>query len=400
MVDRVELGALHQREQVLHLDRHPAVVRDERAQALGEPDDVRDVGVDVVQRDELRRPVLGADLGARLGREERRERRDALLPGRLADVHRRLDPQAPDTARDDVLQQVAVVARDLDDERLGPQPEPLHRAVDEPPRVLHPAGGERREVGVLGERLLGRDQRRQLGQQAASRTPARAAGRSSPARSTASAVRNSSHGGVAPRSRKLRSCARPAESAGQRRIGGGGGGVRRRLGQHPQRPPVGSPAPAGSAVSTRRSVPRTPDGSATGCDRRGYKTYTGVTARRERWMPDVQGTSDDTCIEPILADVTRPRGHRRAHGADELPGPWDHERPVRRGVTAAPRILVPMVQVRILAAERQVRAGAHCGDSRLQLPVRGSRPGPYSWHDFRVLVALIVATALGYRQHA
>ena len=49
----------------------------------------------------------------------------------------------------------------------GPRPEPLDRAVDEPAGVLDPGGGEGGEVGVLGERLLGRDQRGDLGEQAA-----------------------------------------------------------------------------------------------------------------------------------------------------------------------------------------------------------------------------------------
>jgi hypothetical protein len=39
-------------------------------QAAGEADDVRDVGVDVVQRDEIGRPVLGAHPGPGLRREE------------------------------------------------------------------------------------------------------------------------------------------------------------------------------------------------------------------------------------------------------------------------------------------------------------------------------------------
>ena len=209
VVDRVELGALHQREQVLHLDRYPAVVRDERPQALGEPDDVRDVGVDVVQADQVGRPVLGADLRPGLRREERRQRRHALRPRGLADVHRRLDPQAPDAALRDVLQQVAVVARHLDDERRRPEPETLDGRVDEPPRVLHPERGERREVGVLGERLLRRDQRRQLGQQAGLAHPDVQRVGQLRALQRASAVRNSSHGGVAPRSTKLRSRADP-----------------------------------------------------------------------------------------------------------------------------------------------------------------------------------------------
>ena len=127
VVDRVELGALHQRQQVLHLDRHPPVVGHQRPQPLGEPDHVRDVRVDVVQAHQIGGTVLGRTARPRLRREERGERRHSLLPRRLPHVHRRLDAQAPDPPLDDVLQQVAVVARHLDHERVRAQPQPLHR---------------------------------------------------------------------------------------------------------------------------------------------------------------------------------------------------------------------------------------------------------------------------------
>jgi hypothetical protein len=65
-----------------------------------------------------------------------------------------------------VLQQVAVVARHLDDERFRAEAEPLDGFTDEALRVLDPGRGERREVGVLGEGLLRRDQRRKLREQA------------------------------------------------------------------------------------------------------------------------------------------------------------------------------------------------------------------------------------------
>ncbi len=250
VVDRVELGALHQREQVLHLDRYPAVVRDERPQATGEPDDVRDVGVDVVQADQVGRPVLSADLLPGLRREERRERGHALRPRGLADVHRRLDPQAPDASLCDVLQQVAVVARHLDDERRRPELETLDGRIDEPPRVLHPRTGKRREVGVLGERLLRRDQRRELGEQAGLAHPdvqrvgqlralQRAFGEEQLARRGRAEVHEAAQSG------------RPAQPTGDCRRGCGDVGGRRGLGQHPgpfSRRHQRSPMPSGRAV--------------------------------------------------------------------------------------------------------------------------------------------------------
>lgn len=66
-----------------------------------------------------------------------------------------------------MLQQVTVVARHLDDQRLRAETEPVNGVADKKSLgVLHPAVGERREVRVLGEGVLRRDQRRDLQQQA------------------------------------------------------------------------------------------------------------------------------------------------------------------------------------------------------------------------------------------
>jgi len=46
---------------MLNLDGYPAIVCDERPEALGEADDVRDVRIHVVRRHEIGRPVFVAD---------------------------------------------------------------------------------------------------------------------------------------------------------------------------------------------------------------------------------------------------------------------------------------------------------------------------------------------------
>ena len=185
--------------------------------------------------------------------------------------------------------------------------------------------------------------------------------------STASAVRKSSHGGVAPRSRKLRSCADPQSR--QVRVGSvaaavawGAVSVSIRSNLRSGRPPPRARLSArGGVFHAPRTVP--PRVVTDGGTR-----HTGRDRGRVRRMPDMQGMPRP-CIEPILADVTRPgAAHRRRTWRDARRGrsraSWDHEKPVRRGVMAAPRILVPMVQVRILAAERLVRAVAHDREAR------------------------------------
>ena len=65
-----------------------------------------------------------------------------------------------------MLQEVSVVARQLDDQAVGAEPEPLRDHRDVVPRVLDPAIGVGREIGVFGEDLLGRDVLLELSQEA------------------------------------------------------------------------------------------------------------------------------------------------------------------------------------------------------------------------------------------
>ncbi|GAA1988167.1 hypothetical protein GCM10009718_27160 [Isoptericola halotolerans] len=168
VVDGVVLVALDEAEQVRDLDAHPALVGDQRAQAVGEVDDVGHVGEHVVRHDQVGRTVGGTDRPARVRAEEVDLRGDTAPDRGGGDVRRRLDPQAPDPPVEHVLQEVAVVAGHLHHQgSLGLQPEPVDGVVDETSRVLHPGVGVGREVGVVVEDLLGRHVGRQLDQQAA-----------------------------------------------------------------------------------------------------------------------------------------------------------------------------------------------------------------------------------------
>ena len=66
--------------------------------------------------DQVGLAARGDKLGRSLGAEELHQRGHALLLGRRGDVRRRLDAEHRHALRDEVLQQVAVVARDLDHE--------------------------------------------------------------------------------------------------------------------------------------------------------------------------------------------------------------------------------------------------------------------------------------------
>ena len=85
---------------------------------------------------------------------------------RRGDVPRRFDPQYRDAARDQVTEEISVVARDLDDARRRSEPEPLDDRVDIAAGMVDPAVRVRREVEVLPEDVLGRDVRGKLDEQA------------------------------------------------------------------------------------------------------------------------------------------------------------------------------------------------------------------------------------------
>ena len=124
--------------------------------------------------------------------------------------------------------------------------------------------------------------------------------------------------------------------------------------------------PAGSTISTARSVPRTPDSSVRGCGTAGavqvgraLVASGGAAAVPPDWIRRVAAT---TPRAPLTGDAL-PLGSREVSR-----GPWDHERPVRRGVTAAPRILVRWS--RFESWRRSGRSGGRCTWWRPPMRVR------------------------------
>jgi hypothetical protein len=101
------------------------------------------VGEYVVGRNQVCAEPLGHHAARLVLPEERYARGDTPLAGRLGHVRRRLDPQAWDSPGHGVLEEVAVVRRDLDDEAFRPQCEPLGHDVDVAAGMVHPRVGVR-----------------------------------------------------------------------------------------------------------------------------------------------------------------------------------------------------------------------------------------------------------------
>ena len=116
MVDRVVLKPVEQTEQVRELERRGPVVAEQDLDAGDEVVQVGHLREHVVADDEARALPFVDEPLRRLAAEERHERRHAPFLRRLRDVRRRIDPEDRNPGADEVLQQVAVVRGELDDE--------------------------------------------------------------------------------------------------------------------------------------------------------------------------------------------------------------------------------------------------------------------------------------------
>ena len=167
MVDGVELVLRDQAEQVRHLDRDGPLGLEQDAEALGEVAEARHVREHVVGGDQIGRDAPGPQRPRRVRAEEGDLGGHALLDGDLGDVLGRLDAEDRYAVGLEVLQEIAVVAGNLHHLGRRGQPEPRHHAVGVLPAVLQPGVGERREVGVVAEDVLGAFELVELHQQAA-----------------------------------------------------------------------------------------------------------------------------------------------------------------------------------------------------------------------------------------
>ncbi len=158
VVDRVELALGDHVAHVRRLEDRHAIVGQQQLEAADEAVEVGNVGEHVVGVHHRGALALGAQTPSHLVAEELGDRRDAsLLDGHLRDVHRGLDAQHLHPGALVELQEVAVVAGHLDDERRRAEAALGHHALHEAPRVLEHRVGVRREIDVLAKQPLRRN---------------------------------------------------------------------------------------------------------------------------------------------------------------------------------------------------------------------------------------------------
>ncbi len=138
VINRVELPLLHQLHQVGKLHRHQPRRLEEDPDAADEVVQIGHVRQDVVADQQVRTASLGLELFRDVGAEELADRRNALGNGRGRGIRRRLDAEHRKLLLPEVLQQVAVVGRELDDAGVRLQPEPIDHHLDVGPGVGQP----------------------------------------------------------------------------------------------------------------------------------------------------------------------------------------------------------------------------------------------------------------------
>src|SRR5262249_21829573 len=157
MVDRVELVLVDQSLEVWKLDGDDAARFEEKRDAANEVVEVGHLRQDVVADDEIRRVTLRDKFLGGAASEEPRDSWNAASDRGSCYVFRGLDAENRDAFGDEVLEEIAVVASELDGVMPGAKTEPGGDHVDVAAGVPEPGVGVRREVGILREDMVGSD---------------------------------------------------------------------------------------------------------------------------------------------------------------------------------------------------------------------------------------------------
>ena len=151
MIDRVELVVLDQLKQMRKLHRDNAGRGEGDRQPSHEVIQIGHVRKHVVADQQICLKAAGNQGAGEFGGEERHLSRNSVLLRYLRDVGGGLDAQRRNSRGDEVLQQITVVARDLDNLFRGIQRKARDYVLHVGPGVVQPALRVRGEVCVVGK---------------------------------------------------------------------------------------------------------------------------------------------------------------------------------------------------------------------------------------------------------
>ena len=166
VIDRVEFAPIDEVADVRHLDHDQSARLQDATDAAHDAAELGDVGEHVVGMQHVCEPAVGGQALGQRGAKEVAERRDTARLGDAGDIRGRLDAEDRHAEIAVVLEQVAVVARDLDDQRARSELAFGHEALDQLLRRADHRVRKRREVWIVAEQALGRHRLRDLDQRA------------------------------------------------------------------------------------------------------------------------------------------------------------------------------------------------------------------------------------------
>ena len=167
VIDRVELVDFDKPFEVGKLERDRAIGRQQTGHPGGKIVQVGNLRQDIVTDDEISAGALPDETPRQIQSKELNQRRYAFVDRGRGNVAGRLDTNHRNIERQKVLQQVAVIAGDLEYPTVASETEPIpdHHAVSA--RMFDPAGRVRRKIGVVSEDTLWFHVFLQLNQEAA-----------------------------------------------------------------------------------------------------------------------------------------------------------------------------------------------------------------------------------------
>ncbi len=142
VIDGVELVLLDQVGEMRKLQRNDAFGLQQQLQATNKVIEIRHLRQNIVTDQEVGLASCTDQFGGKRRAEEIHARRHALGDCRFGHIGRRFDAKDRNALRQKMLQQIAVIAGDLDHEAVFIQPQPLCDFVAIGLRMADPAGGE------------------------------------------------------------------------------------------------------------------------------------------------------------------------------------------------------------------------------------------------------------------
>ena len=129
MIDRVVLVLLHQSHEVGKFERRDTPRLKHDRDATHEVVEVRHLRQHIVTDHQIGSLAIGGYLPRGLASEELHQRRHTFFHGHLGNIGGRLDAQSGNSFVDEVLQQIAVIARQFDGQALPAETETFRNHV-------------------------------------------------------------------------------------------------------------------------------------------------------------------------------------------------------------------------------------------------------------------------------